>query len=61
MNRGERTVNVWNEPQIVLVYQKSKSVWIAVAQYLGETIEMKGRSASQAVRNWRAAARYRGK
>lgn len=56
----EHTVQVWNQPQQVIVYQKSKSVWIAVGTYLGERIEVKGRTESQALGSWREAARYKG-
>lgn len=56
----EHKVDVWNQPQQVSVYLKSKSVWIAVGQYMGELIEVKGRSESQALGLWREAARYRG-
>ena len=56
----EHTVQVWNQPQQVTVYQKSKSVWIAVGTYLGERVEVKGRTESQALGQWREAARYKG-
>lgn len=56
----EHKVDVWGHPQKVTVYQKSKSVWIASGQYLGEHIEVKGRSETQAISSWREAARYRG-
>jgi len=56
----ERTVRVWNEDVKVNVYQKSKSVWIAVGSYLGHHIEVKSRSANSALALWRDAARYKG-
>ena len=56
----EHTVQVWSEPQQVTVYQKSKSVWIAVGTYMGKRLEVKGRSESQALGSWREAARYKG-
>jgi len=56
----EHTVQVWNQPQQVTVYQKSKSVWIAVGTYMGERVEVKGRTESQALGSWREAARYKG-
>ena len=56
----EHTVQVWNQPQQVTVYQKSKSVWVAVGSYMGERVEVTGRSETQALGNWREAARYRG-
>ena len=54
------TVVVWDKPHVVAVHQRSKSVWIAVADYNGERIETKGSSATSAAAHWREAARYRG-
>jgi hypothetical protein len=54
------TVTVWNRQYEVSVYQKSKSVWVAVGDYEGQRIEVKGRSQSQAISSWREAARYKG-
>ena len=56
----ELTVTVWNSQMKIDVYQKSKSVWVAVGTYHGERIEVKGRTQTQAVGAWREAARYRG-
>lgn len=56
----EHTINVWDRPQTVEVYQKSKSVWIAVGDYMGERIEVKGTSRTSALAAWKEAARYRG-
>jgi len=56
----EQTVNVWDKPHEITVYPKSKSVWIAVGEYMGERLEVKGRTASQAASAWREAARYKG-
>lgn len=56
----KQTVNVWDKPHEITVYQKSKSVWIAVGEYMGERLEVKGRTLSQAANDWREAARYRG-
>ncbi|MEE8197638.1 MAG: hypothetical protein V3T69_10735 [Acidiferrobacterales bacterium] len=55
-----RTVYVWEEPQKVDVYQKSKTVWIAVGTYMGKRIEVKGRSANAAITQWQDAARFMG-
>jgi hypothetical protein len=54
------TVDVWGSPHEVSTHQKSKSVWIARGEYMGEQIETKGRTASTAVARWREAARYKG-
>lgn len=56
----EHTVKVWDKPHEVSVYQKSKSVWIAVGTYMGQRLEVKGRTQSQALSAWREAARYKG-
>ena len=56
----KHTVLVWGKPQEISVYQKSKSVWIAVGAYMGERVETKGASETAAVKHWREAARYRG-
>jgi len=56
----EHTVQVWNTPQKVTVYQKSKSVWVAVGTYMGEHVEVTGRTETQAIGSWREAARYKG-
>jgi hypothetical protein len=51
---------VWNEGWKITVYQKSKTVWIAVGDYRGERIEVKGSSERSAIAAWKEAARYRG-
>jgi hypothetical protein len=56
----KHVVMVWNEPYEISIFQKSKSVWIAVGEYMGKQIELQGRSASTAAAHWREAARYRG-
>ena len=42
----KRTVYVWAIPHVVTVYQKSKTVWAAVGDYMGERIEVEGSSAN---------------
>lgn len=56
----EHTVQVWNQPCRVAVYQRSKTVWLAVGDYMGQRLEVKGRTESQALAMWREAARYKG-
>ena len=56
----EHRVIVWGKPYIVSVNRKSKSVWIAVGDYMGERIEAQGSSASVAARHWAGTARYKG-
>jgi hypothetical protein len=55
----ERTVHVWAIPHVVTVYQKSKTVWAAVGDYMGERIEVEGSSANVTAK-WVEAARFRG-
>jgi hypothetical protein len=57
---SERIVTVWDKRHTIEVYQKSKSVWIAVGSYMGQHIEVKSSSASSAAKLWAEAARYRG-
>ena len=56
----ERTVEVWGKRVSVTVYQKSKSVWEAVGQYMDETIRTTDRSESTALKRWQEAAKYKG-
>jgi hypothetical protein len=56
----QQMVRVWDKPYEITVYQKSKSVWMAVGDYMGESVETKGSSASAATKHWCEAARYRG-
>ena len=56
----KRTVRVWDKPHKIDVYQKSKTVWIAVGDYMGQRIETKGSTAYTAANRWREAARYKG-
>ena len=53
-------VTISDQPYEITVYQKSRTVWIAVGDYMGKKIERKARSARSAASHWRAAARYRG-
>ena len=54
------TVMVWDKPYEITVYRKSKTVWIAVGEYMGERIETKASSQRSAAAHWREAARYKG-
>lgn len=55
----EMTVLVWGKREPVTVFQVSKSVWVASGEYLGNHIEVKGRSRGAAAKLWADAARYR--
>jgi len=52
-------VIVWDKVIEIVVYQRSKSVWIASGDYMGEHLETKGASHSSAAAHWREAARYK--
>jgi len=56
----EMAVEVWGEPYTIKVHQKSKSVWIAVGEYMGTRIEGKGSSPSAAAKHWAENARSKG-
>lgn len=62
MDDGERLhrVRVWDKPHTVTVYQKSKSVWVAVGSYKDKKIEIQDRSESAAIKQWIQAATDRG-
>lgn len=53
-------VSVWGKNIEISVYAKSKSVWIAIGEYMGETIEVKRGTQGAAVKGWVDAARYKG-
>jgi hypothetical protein len=53
-------VKVWEKPIEITVYRKTKTVWIAIGEYMGERIETKGSSQSSAAAQWKEAARYKG-
>jgi hypothetical protein len=57
---GLGQAQVWEKNYDVTVHQRSKSVWIAVGDYMGERLETKDSSASTALKRWQEAARYRG-
>ena len=53
-------VRVWDKSYEITVDQRSKTDWIASGEYMGERIQVKGRSERDAAAQWREAARYRG-
>ena len=56
----QHTAYVWGKPYTVTTYQKTKSVWIAVGEYMGETIQTKGRTKGAAVKRWKERAHFKG-
>ena len=59
MTVEERTVYVYAIPHQITLARKSKTVWVAVGDYRGERIEVKGSSADIAAKYWADAARVR--
>ncbi len=55
-----QTVLVHGKPHDVEVYQKSKTVWIAVGDCMGERLETKDSSSGAALKRWKEAAEYKG-
>lgn len=49
---------VWDKPVEIDVYQKSKTVWIAVGEHMAKHHEVKRSSRTAAAKAWAEAARY---
>ena len=56
----QHVVKVWGKPYTIEVHQNSKTVWVAVGDYMGEIREVKGGSANDAISQWKEWARYNG-
>lgn len=56
----EITVSVYGKAFTVKVIQRSKSVWIASGEYLGESYSTQGRTDSDAATAWQRWASYKG-
>jgi hypothetical protein len=56
MTIEERTVLLYDTPCIITISHPSKTVWVAVGDYKGERIEVKGSSANAATKHWLDAA-----
>ena len=56
----QQRVEVWGKPFVVNVSQRSKSVWVASGEYMGQQIQTTDRSAGSAAKRWQEAARARG-
>ncbi len=57
---GEHWVKIFGHPYIVTMDQHQKTVWIARGVYMGEPLEVKGRTEAAAVKRWCDAARSKG-
>ena len=56
-------VEVWGRSYTVVARvtrQKTKTVWIAVGEYMGKRIEVKDRSEAAAKKLWEDAAKFKG-
>ena len=49
---NERAVAVWGRLQNIIVYQKSKTVWVATGKYMGEDHQAQGSNANAAAKRW---------
>ena len=58
-NYWEERVSVNGTPHTITIVHKSKTVWVAIGDYMGERIEAKGSSAKNAAKYWVDAARFR--
>jgi len=56
--RLQKTVVVWGDRVEIIVYQKSKSVWIATGTYLGRSFDVKASTSGSAAKLWADAAKY---
>jgi hypothetical protein len=56
----ERSVAVWGRLQNIIVYQKSKTVWVATGKYMGEDHQSQGSAANTAAKRWQQWATYKG-
>jgi hypothetical protein len=56
----EHAVTVGNTRLTVTVYRKSKSVWVAVGDHLGDPLRVQGKSEGAAIERWREAATHKG-
>ena len=54
------TVRVWDRSYEINVYQRFKTVWIAVGDYMGDCIEVKVSTKGAAIKLWQDTARFKG-
>jgi hypothetical protein len=53
-------IEVWGKPYRVITHQKTETVWVAVGEYMGKSIEGKDRSEATAIKRWKEQAHSRG-
>jgi hypothetical protein len=49
---SERKVTVWGDRYTIIVERKSKAVWVASGEYLGESKQVQDRSEGSAIKRW---------
>ncbi len=55
----QHIVEVCGKSYAVTTRQQSNTVWITVGEYMGETIQTKGRTKGAAVKRWRERAHFK--
>lgn len=60
MTVKERTVLLYDTPCTIAIFHPTKTVWVAVGDYIGKRVKVKGSSANVAAKRWVEAARFRG-
>jgi hypothetical protein len=58
--RREHAVTVHETPCTLIVYQRSRSVWVAVGFYMDERIEIRDSRESTAIKRWIDEAMVKG-
>lgn len=53
-------VTIHGTPCTLMVYQRSKNVWIAVGYYMDERIEIKDSRESKVIERWVELAKFKG-
>jgi hypothetical protein len=60
MHRNETELCAQANALGITIYQRSKTVWIALGSYRGRDFEVKGRTPGPTLALWKEATRYRG-
>jgi hypothetical protein len=60
MYRNDEKLCNWASARGIVVYRRSKTVWIAAGSYRDRKYEVKGRTPALALALWKEAARYSG-
>jgi hypothetical protein len=60
MTIKERTILLYDAPCTITISHPAKTVWVAVGDYMGNRIKVKGTSGNVAAKHWIDATRLRG-